>query len=116
MPELRRVARPDLTPIHGPEKLRQWVDDGRGGGYSTMTEAEEPEANRLQVEARERNHAFALSTNQHALRADRERREREAKEARKARGDPLVLLRQAHADLERLKVEHALAEGSVVKA
>ena len=70
MPELRRVARPDLTPIRGPEKLRQWVDDGRGGGYSTMTEAEEAEANRLQVEARERNHAFALSTNQHALHAD----------------------------------------------
>ena len=27
MPELRRVARPDLTPICGPEELRQWVDD-----------------------------------------------------------------------------------------
>ena len=117
MPELRRVARPDLTPIRGPEKLRQWVDDGRGDGYSTMTEAEEEaEANQLQVEARERNHAFALSTNQHALHADRERREREAEEARKARGDPLVLLRQAHTDLERLKVELPRAEGSVVKA
>jgi len=116
MPELRRVARPGLTPIRGPEELRQWVDDGRGGGYSTMTEAEEAEANQLQVEARERNHAFALSTTQHALHADRERREREAEEARKARGDPLVLLRQAHTDLERLKVELTRAEGSVVKA
>jgi len=116
VPELRRVARPDLTPIRGPEELRQWVDDGRGGGYSTMTEAEEAEANQLQVEARERNHAFALSTTQHALHADRERRQREAEEARKARGDPLVLLRQAHTDLERLKVELTRAEGSVVKA
>jgi hypothetical protein len=90
MPELRRVARPGLTPIRGPEKLRQWVDDGRGGGRSTMTEAEEAEANRLQAEARERNHAFALSTNQPALHADRERRQREAEEAPKLRRQAAV--------------------------